>query len=161
MTVSSKAVLAARNFVDTCCQHAAFVAGRGLIENEITQLASSKPPMSCKQIKASQANGTTQGRKLISKKKAELPWAGFEPRSLAYMTSALTTKPPRQLSGRGTNPGIIKAMQLSLINRWALTQYVGSNRGNETTKDAAIQTKCIHVNKSKQAKQMELLKAES
>ena len=39
MTVSSKAVLAARNFVDTRCQHAAFVAGRGLMEDEI-------PPMS-------------------------------------------------------------------------------------------------------------------
>lgn len=41
--VDSKAVVAARNFVDTCCQHAAFVAGHGLIEDEITQLTSSKP----------------------------------------------------------------------------------------------------------------------
>ena len=41
--VESKAVVAARNFVNTCCQHAAFVAGRGLIDDEITQLTSSKP----------------------------------------------------------------------------------------------------------------------
>lgn len=42
MIVSSKAVLAARNFVDTCCQHAAFIAGRGLMKDEISQLTSSK-----------------------------------------------------------------------------------------------------------------------
>ena len=42
VTVTSKAVLAARNFVDTCCQHAAFIAGRGLMEDEISQLTSSK-----------------------------------------------------------------------------------------------------------------------
>ena len=48
-------------------------------------------------------------------------------------------------------------MQLSPINWWALIQYVGSNQGNET-KDAAIQTECIHVNKAKQGgKQMEAL----
>ena len=41
--VESKAVVAARNFVNTCCQHAAFVAGRGLIDDKITQLTSSKP----------------------------------------------------------------------------------------------------------------------
>ena len=52
-----------------------------------------------------------------ARKKLNCPERDSNPRSLAYMTSALTTKPPRQLSGRGTNPGIIKAMQLSLINR--------------------------------------------
>ena len=44
MFVSNKAVLAARNFVDTCCQHAAFIAGRSLMDDEITQLRSSKLP---------------------------------------------------------------------------------------------------------------------
>ena len=30
-------------------------------------------------VKQSKANGGTQDRQLISKKKAELPWAGLEP----------------------------------------------------------------------------------
>ena len=60
--------------------------------------------------KQGKADGSTQGRQLISKKKLNCPEQDSNPRSLAYMTSALTTKPPRQLSGRGINPGIIKAM---------------------------------------------------
>ncbi len=31
--ISSKAVIAAQNYVNTCCQHAAFIAGRGMIED--------------------------------------------------------------------------------------------------------------------------------
>ena len=61
--------------------------------------------------KQGKANGSTQGRQLISKEKLNCPERDSNPRSLAYMTSALTTKPPRQLSGRGTNPGNIEAMQ--------------------------------------------------
>lgn len=37
-TISTKAITAAQNFVDTCCQHAAFIAGRGLIDEEIDHL---------------------------------------------------------------------------------------------------------------------------
>ena len=40
--VYSKAVLAAQNYVDTCCQHAAFVAGRGLMQDEISELTTGK-----------------------------------------------------------------------------------------------------------------------
>ena len=36
--ISDEALLASINFVDTCCQHAAFIAGRGIIEDEIKQL---------------------------------------------------------------------------------------------------------------------------
>ena len=39
-TISTNAITAAQNFVDTCCQHAAFIAGRGQIEDEINYLAS-------------------------------------------------------------------------------------------------------------------------
>lgn len=34
-TISNEALLAAQDFVQTCCQHAAYVAGRGKIEDEI------------------------------------------------------------------------------------------------------------------------------
>ena len=36
--ISKEVLLAAINFVDTCCQHAAFIAGRGNIEDEVKQL---------------------------------------------------------------------------------------------------------------------------
>ena len=39
-TISNEAIIAAQNFVDTCCQHAAFIAGRDKVEEEISQLAS-------------------------------------------------------------------------------------------------------------------------
>ena len=39
-TISNEAIIAAQNFVDTCCQHAAFIAGHDKVEEEISQLAS-------------------------------------------------------------------------------------------------------------------------
>ena len=39
-TISKDAIITAQNFVDTCCQHAAFIAGRGRVEDEISQLTS-------------------------------------------------------------------------------------------------------------------------
>ena len=54
-------------------------------------LWSFEPYVHVNKAKQGKANGSTQGRQLISKKKAE--WDS-NPRSLAYMTSALTTKPP-------------------------------------------------------------------
>ena len=39
-TIKPKAIVAARNFVDVCCQHAAYIAGRGDIEDEIENIAS-------------------------------------------------------------------------------------------------------------------------
>ena len=41
-TISTKAVSAAIDIVDTCCQHTAFMAGRGNIEDEIKQLTTGK-----------------------------------------------------------------------------------------------------------------------
>lgn len=41
-TISTKAILAAENFVDTCCQHAAFIAGRSKMADEITRLTSGR-----------------------------------------------------------------------------------------------------------------------
>ena len=38
--ISNSAIIAAMNFVDTCCQHAAFVSGRGQMEEEIQRLTS-------------------------------------------------------------------------------------------------------------------------
>lgn len=38
--ISVEAITAAQNFVDTCCQHAAFIAGRGLVNEEIQHLVS-------------------------------------------------------------------------------------------------------------------------
>lgn len=38
--ISMNAIIAAQNFVDTCCQHAAFIAGRGLVDEEIQHLVS-------------------------------------------------------------------------------------------------------------------------
>ena len=37
-TISEQAIIAAQDFVDTCCQHAAFLAGRGHIQDAIHQL---------------------------------------------------------------------------------------------------------------------------
>ena len=37
-TISELAIVAAQDFVDVCCQHAAFVAGRGDIQEAIQQL---------------------------------------------------------------------------------------------------------------------------
>ena len=39
-TISETAIIAAQKYVDTCCQHAAFIAGRGKLEDEINQLTS-------------------------------------------------------------------------------------------------------------------------
>lgn len=39
-TISSNAIVAIQNFVDTYCQHAAFIAGRGVVEEEIKHLVS-------------------------------------------------------------------------------------------------------------------------
>ena len=33
-------MIVAQNFVDTCCQHAAFIAGRENVEEEISHLTS-------------------------------------------------------------------------------------------------------------------------
>ena len=35
--ITTEAILAAKDFVDLCCQHAAFIAGRGKIKDEIEQ----------------------------------------------------------------------------------------------------------------------------
>ena len=40
LVVSDAAIVAAINFVDTCCQHCAYIAGRGDITEEIKQLSS-------------------------------------------------------------------------------------------------------------------------
>ncbi len=37
-TISTRAMSAAVNFVETCCQHAAYVAGRRNIDEEVKQL---------------------------------------------------------------------------------------------------------------------------
>lgn len=37
-TISEQAIVAAQDFVDVCCQHTAFVAGRGDIQEAIQQL---------------------------------------------------------------------------------------------------------------------------
>ena len=37
-TISELAIIAAQDFVDVCCQHTAFVAGRGDIQDAIQQL---------------------------------------------------------------------------------------------------------------------------
>ena len=37
-TISVNAIVAAQNFVDTCCQHAAYIAGHGTVEEEISHL---------------------------------------------------------------------------------------------------------------------------
>ena len=37
-TIKEKAIIAAQDFVDVCCQHTAFLAGRGDIEDAIQQL---------------------------------------------------------------------------------------------------------------------------
>ena len=34
--IADSAIVATQNFVDTCCQHAAFIAGRNNIDDEIT-----------------------------------------------------------------------------------------------------------------------------
>ena len=39
-TISTRPILAAENFVDMCCQHAAYIAGRGKLEDEINRLTS-------------------------------------------------------------------------------------------------------------------------
>ena len=41
-TISTKAILAAKNFVDMCCQHAAFIAGRSKMADELTRLTSGR-----------------------------------------------------------------------------------------------------------------------
>ena len=37
-TISEQAIVAVQDFVDVCCQHTAFVAGRGDIQEAIQQL---------------------------------------------------------------------------------------------------------------------------
>ena len=39
-TISKEAIIAAMNYVNTCCQHAAFIAGHGKIKDEISQVTS-------------------------------------------------------------------------------------------------------------------------
>ena len=46
----------------------------------------------------------------FQRKKLNCPERDLNPQSLAYMTSALTTKPPRQLSGRGGGTSIHSVM---------------------------------------------------
>ena len=38
--IADEAIIAAKNFVRTCCQHASYIGGKGLIEDEV---ASSSP----------------------------------------------------------------------------------------------------------------------
>ena len=37
-TISIEAIIAAQDFVNVCCQHGAYIAGRGKIDEEISQL---------------------------------------------------------------------------------------------------------------------------
>ena len=37
--ISKEAIIAAQNFVNTCCQHAAYISGRGKIEDEIEKIS--------------------------------------------------------------------------------------------------------------------------
>ena len=39
-TISNESIVAAQNFVDLCCQHAAYIAGRGKVEDEISKVTS-------------------------------------------------------------------------------------------------------------------------
>ena len=39
-TIQVEAIIAAKNFVSICCQHAAYIAGRGDIEDEIEAIQS-------------------------------------------------------------------------------------------------------------------------
>ena len=39
-TIKAEAIVAAKNFVDISCQHAAYIAGRGDIEDEIENISS-------------------------------------------------------------------------------------------------------------------------
>ena len=39
-TITTCALIAAINYVDTCCQHGAFIAGRGKVDDEIKSLTS-------------------------------------------------------------------------------------------------------------------------
>ena len=39
-TISEGCICAAQDYVDTCCQHAAYISGRGSIEDEIKSLSS-------------------------------------------------------------------------------------------------------------------------
>ena len=39
LTISTGSIIAAQNFVDVCCQHAAFVAGRERVDDEISRLS--------------------------------------------------------------------------------------------------------------------------
>ena len=39
-TISEECICAAQDFVDTCCQHAAYISGRGSIDDEIRSLSS-------------------------------------------------------------------------------------------------------------------------
>ena len=48
---------------------------------------------------------------IFNERKLNCPEQDSNPQSLAFMFSALLTKPPRQLSRLGSNPSIIKAMQ--------------------------------------------------
>ena len=41
-TISKEAIIAAQDFVNVCCQHAAYIAGRGQIDDEISQLTAGR-----------------------------------------------------------------------------------------------------------------------
>ena len=48
-TISTESIVAAQNFVDLCCQHAAYIAGRGKVEDEISKVTSAcKPLYTCR-----------------------------------------------------------------------------------------------------------------
>ena len=53
--------------------------------------------------------------KTVKEKKLNCPERDLNSRSPAYMAGALTTKPPRQLSRLGTNPGIYTCLMYMYI----------------------------------------------
>lgn len=47
-TISNESIVAAQNFVDLCCQHAAYIAGRGKVEDEINKVTSACKLYTCR-----------------------------------------------------------------------------------------------------------------
>ncbi len=72
-TISTNAILAAENFVDTCCQHAAFIAGRSKMADEISRLSSSKYYIT---YTGTQLKGPCRGYVLVNPIQ-KLQWEGF------------------------------------------------------------------------------------
>ena len=48
-TISNESIVAAQTFVDLCCQHAAYIAGRGKVEDEISKVTSACKLYTCMQ----------------------------------------------------------------------------------------------------------------